>query len=195
MGNGLLAVRLEVATGHVPRENPDLGSGVGLRDIRRRPLDTMVKAIHHSHDVDRYGAGCARARNNCFVRVGNRLGLIVYATRKKEFSRKTVLRKYPENTHEYRIANDYWALLFATALIASSWFLGTPTKDWVNAALYISFAGYFVVKCFLQFRRKHNSCQCSNEIPQAANRVVGGVGRGGGVAVRVVGAELSGRSI
>jgi len=32
--------------------------------------------------------------------------------------------------------------------------------------------------------------QRTNELPQAANRVVGGVGRGGGVAVRVVGEKL-----
>ena len=40
---------------------------------------------------------------------------------------------------------------------------------------------------------RNQGAQCMsrfNEIPQAANRVVGYVGRGGRVAVRVVGAEL-----
>jgi uncharacterized membrane protein len=47
------------------------------------------------------------------------------------------------------------ALLFATALIASSWLLkGTPTKDWVNAALYIGFACYFVARVLFAVQKK-----------------------------------------
>ena len=40
------------------------------------------------------------------------------------------------------------------------------------------------------FVRLAGSVQYGYEIPQAANRVVGGVGCGGGVAVRVVGAQV-----